>query len=75
MEIKKDFKIDGRKTVEIAVAGNDDFHFYVDELTSNDYMPTYAGVADEKYEFDEMDADFLNFQPEKSMGMEYVSDW
>ena len=68
MEIKKDFKIDVRKTVEKAVAGNDDFHFYVDELTSNEYMPTYAGVADEKYELDEMDEGFFEFLARKIDG-------
>ena len=40
------------RTVENAVNGRQDFHFYVDELTSENYMPTYAGMADEKYGFD-----------------------
>lgn len=40
--------INVRKTVENSVAGNEEFHFFVDELTSRDYMPTYAGMADEK---------------------------
>jgi hypothetical protein len=33
----------------------------VDELSANDYMPTYAGMADEKYAFDEMDDEFFDF--------------
>ena len=31
------------ETVENAVSGREDFHFYVDELTQNGIMPTYAG--------------------------------
>ena len=53
------------KTVEKAVNGNDDFHFYVDELTSNDCMPTYAGRADEKYTFESMDDAFFEFLERK----------
>ena len=49
------------KTVENAVNGRDDFHFYVDELTSDDLMPTYAGRADEKYAFESMDDGFFEF--------------
>lgn len=52
-------------TVENAVNGSDDFHFFVDELTSDNYMPTYAGMADEKYGFDEMDDAFFEFLERK----------
>ena len=65
MEIKKNIRLDVKKTVENSVDGNNDFHFYVDELTSNDYMPTYAGRADEKYTFDEMDEGFFEFLTRK----------
>lgn len=56
------------KTVENAVSGRDDFHFYVDELTSDDCMPTYAGMADEKYGFESMDGEFFDFLQEKIAG-------
>jgi hypothetical protein len=65
MEIKRDISVNVKKTVENSVDGNKDFHFYVDELTSNDYMPTYAGLADEKYAFDEMDDGFFEFLASK----------
>jgi len=66
MEIKRNCKIDIKKTVENSVAGRDEFHFYVDELTSNNYMPTYAGEADEKYSFDEMNEEFFEFLDKKA---------
>ncbi len=68
MEIKRNCNIDIKKTVENSVAGNDEFHFYVDELTSNNYMPTYAGNADEKYSFDEMNEEFFEFLSKKAEG-------
>ena len=61
MEIKRKININARRTVEKSVSGRDDFHFYVDELSSNDYMPTYAGMADEKYAYDEMNDEFFAF--------------
>ena len=62
MEIKREINnLNVKKTVEKSVAGNEDFHFYVDELTSRNYMPTYAGMADEKYTFDDMDDGFFEF--------------
>ena len=66
MDIRKEINLDIKKTVEKSVAGNSDFHFYVDELTRNNYMPTYAGMADEKYAFDEMDDDFFEFLKRKA---------
>lgn len=68
MEIKRNCNIDIKKTVENSVAGNEEFHFYVDELTSNNYMPTYAGEADEKYSFDEMNEEFFEFLSKKAEG-------
>lgn len=65
MEIKRDINLNVKKTVENSVAGNEDFHFYVDELTSDYCMPTYAGRADEKYTFDEMDEGFFEFLTRK----------
>ena len=67
MEIKKSVNIDIQKTVENSVSGDDEFHFYVDELTSQNYMPTYAGLADEKYTFDKMDKEFFEFLTRKSL--------
>lgn len=55
-----------KKTVEHSVAGNGEFHFYVDELASDNSMPTYVGKADEKYTFDEMDDEFFEFIERKS---------
>lgn len=66
METKEKINLNVRKTVENSVAGNEDFHFYVDELTSRDYMPTYAGMADEKYGYDEMDDEFFEFVERKA---------
>lgn len=68
MEIKRKVNIHVRRTVERSVGKRDDFHFHVDELTSQDYMPTYAGRADEKYLFDEMDGDFFEFVSRKIAG-------
>ena len=68
MEIKRKINLDVKRTVENSVAGNGEFHFYVDELTSNDYMPTYAGNADEKYTYDEMDDEFFEFLARKVKG-------
>lgn len=68
MEIKRNINLNIKKTVENSVCGNDEFHFYVDELTSKDCMPTYAGMADEKYAFDEMDEEFFEFLSRKADG-------
>ena len=38
-----------------------EFHFFVDELSANNCMPTYAGIADEKYTYDKMDDGFFEF--------------
>ena len=54
-------KIDIEKTFKKSVGENSDFHFYIDELADNDSMPTYLGMADEKYSFDEMNAEFFEF--------------
>lgn len=66
MEIKRNINLNVKKTVENSVAGNEEFHFYVDELTKDNYMPTYAGRADEKYEFEEMDDEFFEFLNRKA---------
>lgn len=68
MRISREININVAKTVENAVGGRDDFHFYVDELTSEDYMPTYAGMADEKYEFENMDDAFFEFLKRRIAG-------
>lgn len=65
MDIKLDINIDLENTVKKAVADNEEFHFYVDELTEDNCMPTYAGLADEKYTFDEMGDDFFRFIEKK----------
>ena len=65
MNVSRKININVPKTVEKAVNGNEDFHFYVDELTSNDCMPTYAGRADEKYTFESMDDAFFEFLERK----------
>ena len=66
MEITRKINVNVKETVERSVSGNKDFHFYVDELTSKDYMPTYVGMADEKYSFDEMNGDFFEFLERKA---------
>lgn len=68
MGIKKNINLSIKKTVENSVCGNEEFHFFVDELTSNDCMPTYAGMADEKYAFDEMSDEFFEFLSQKANG-------
>lgn len=65
MKISGKININVPETVENAVSGREDFHFYVDELTSDGYMPTYAGRADEKYSFESMDDSFFEFLDEK----------
>ncbi len=54
-------KIDIEKTFIKSVGENSDFHFYLDELAGNDSMPTYQGIADGKYSFDEIDDEFFSF--------------
>lgn len=54
-------QINVKETVEKAINNHPEFHFFVDELTADDYMPTYAGIADEKYSYDEMDEEFFKF--------------
>jgi hypothetical protein len=66
MGIKRNISVNVKRTVENSVAGNEEFHFYVDELTSNGYMPTYSGQADEKYKFDEMNEEFFEFLNRKA---------
>ena len=61
MEIVRENNIDIRKTVEKAINNNPEFHFFVDELSADDYMSTYAGMADEKYTFEEMNDEFFEF--------------
>ena len=65
MKTSGKININVQKTVENAVSGRNDFHFYVDELSSDDSMPTYAGMADEKYTFERMDEAFFDFLDEK----------
>ena len=59
--------IDIKKTLINSVAKSNDFYFFVDELTSDDYMPTYQGVSDEKYKFGEMNDEFFDFLLKKSI--------
>lgn len=66
MKVTRKINLDVAKTVENAVCGREDFHFYVDELSSDNQMPTYSGRADEKYTFDEMDDSFFDFLLKKS---------
>lgn len=65
MRISGKNNINVSETVKNAVNGSDDFHFFVDELSADNYMPTYAGMADEKYGFDEMDDAFFEFLERK----------
>lgn len=68
MEIKRNINLSIKRTVENSVCGNEEFHFYVDELSSDNCMPTYAGMADEKYAFDEMGDEFFEFLARKAEG-------
>lgn len=61
MEIVRENNINVRKTVEKAINNHPEFHFFVDELSTDDRMPTYAGLADEKYSFERMDEEFFGF--------------
>lgn len=61
MEIRRKNNINVRKTVEKAINNHPEFHFFVDELSQNNCMPTYAGMADEKYTYEEMDDGFFEF--------------
>ena len=49
-----------------SVGESREFHFFVDELTSEDVMPTFLGESDEIYSFERMDDDFFNFLNKKS---------
>ncbi len=61
MEIRRENNINVRKTVKKAINNHPEFHFFVDELSANNCMPTYAGMADEKYTYDEMNEGFFDF--------------
>ena len=65
MKTSGKININVRKTVEKALNGRSDFHFYIDELASDGCMPTYAGKADEKYSFERMDDAFFEFLDER----------
>ena len=58
-------EINVRKTMENTVTVKDELPFYIDELSANYEMPTYMGMADEKYTFSEMDDDFFDFVNQK----------
>ena len=58
-------EINVRKTIENTVTVKDELPFYIDELAVNDEMPTYMGMADEKYSFSEMDDEFFDFVERK----------
>lgn len=66
MQKSQEINVNVKKTVEQSVAGNREFHFYVDELAADNSMPTYMGKADEKYTYEEMDDDFFEFLERKS---------
>lgn len=59
-------KINIKKTVEQSISGRKDFHFYVDELSPDNTLPTYDGQAEEKYSYSELDDDFFEFLERKS---------
>ena len=65
MKVTRKINLNVAKTVEKAVNGREDFHFYIDELTSDNRMPTYDGRADEKYAFEKMDESFFDFLASK----------
>lgn len=65
MEIARENNLNVRKAVEKVINNHPEFHFFVDELSANNFMPTYAGQADEKYSFDEMDEGFFDFVERK----------
>lgn len=58
-------EINVRKTIENTVTVKDELPFYIDELSANDEMPTYMGMADEKYSFSDMDDEFFDFVERK----------
>ena len=58
-------EINVRKTIKKTVTVKDELPFYVDELSANDEMPTYMGIADEKYSFSDMDDEFFDFVERK----------
>ena len=66
MQKSQEINVNVKETVEHSVAGNREFHFYVDELAADNSMPTYVGKADEKYTYEEMDDDFFEFLERKS---------
>lgn len=61
MEIRRKNNLNVEKVVKRAVSNNPEFHFFVDELSEDNIMLTYAGMADEKYTFEEMDDGFFSF--------------
>ena len=71
MKITRKINLNVKETVERSVSGNSDFHFYVDELSSNNYMPTYSGMADEKYKFDDMDDEYCVYD-ENDYGLNHT---
>jgi hypothetical protein len=72
MSIVRKNNLNIRKTVEKAINNHPEFHFFVDELTSDNYMPTYAGMADEKYTFMKWMMDFSNSLNAKSRKTAYI---
>ena len=66
MQITRKINVDIKRTVENSVAGREEFHFYVDELTQNGIMPTYAGESDDKYAFEDMNDEFFEYLERKA---------
>lgn len=65
MEIRTILDINLRDTFLNSVGENDEFHFFADELTSDNLMPTYIGEADEIYTYDELNDEFFDFLERK----------
>lgn len=61
MGIRRENNLNVERVVKKAINNHPEFHFFVDELSNDNSMPTYAGVADEKYLFDRMDDGFFSF--------------
>ena len=63
--MRRNMKINVKKTIKHTVTVKDEFPFYVEELNASDEMPTLLGLADEKYSFSEMNDEFFDFVSRK----------
>ena len=66
MDIIQKNNLNIEKIFKQSVCESKDFHLFADELDINGSMPTFTGLRDEIYSFDEMNNEFFEFLNRKA---------